>query len=290
MRTTKTERLRAEQVSVAIDQLIRDPNARLEQVIPDDPGVLDTARQLAGMASLLGAVDLELERQVLHQVREKARQTGRHDYFRPGWAAVGLAAALLLVMLLTPLGHTVVASFMAVFDLGHTEVRITPVDGPTVLPSSAAAESSAIQRSLTLVEVQAQVPFAIPQPAYLPRGYDLREVSSYSFPDLPVWVLQPLFVELIYRDGEGDALTLRVYPIMLGEEASISGMNLQAAPIQDVRDVDVNSQPGVLLQLGTDRAEAAWQEVVWEQGDLVLALSTTNLGEADLLRIARSVH
>jgi len=31
-----------------------------------------------------------------------------------------------------------------------------------------------------------------------------------------------------------------------------------------------------------------WQEVVWEQGDLILALSTTSLTEEELMRAARS--
>jgi hypothetical protein len=77
---------------------------------------------------------------------------------------------------------------------------------------------------------------------------------------------------------------------MLGDHASISGMNLEAAPIQDVQDVDVNGQAGVLLQLGTEELQTAWQEVVWEQGDLILALYGTNLTQAELLRIARSVQ
>jgi hypothetical protein len=67
-------------------------------------------------------------------------------------------------------------------------------------------------------------------------------------------------------------------------------MDLEAAPIQDVRNVDVNGQPGVLLRLGSGRTEAGWQEVVWEQDDLILALSALRLSEAELLRMARSVE
>jgi hypothetical protein len=67
-------------------------------------------------------------------------------------------------------------------------------------------------------------------------------------------------------------------------------MNLEATSIQDVQDVDVNGQPGVLLQLGSDGDRAGLRELVWEQDDLVLALSTSDLTEAELLRIARSVR
>lgn len=290
MRTTKTERVRAEQVSAAIDQLVRDPDAQPEQLDPGDAGVVDTARQLVLLSSTLGAVDPILEQQVMRQVRAGAGKARRTRLLRPGWAAAGLAAVLLVVMLLTPLGQTAVASFMAVFKLGHTEVRITPVDTPSALPATDMAASTGVQQSLTLAEARAQVPFAVPQAAYLPRGYQLRGVNSHSYPDMPTWVPQPLFVELVYEDGQGGEITLRVYPIMLGDQASISGLDLRAAPIQGVQDVDVNGQPGVLLRLGTDGVQTAWQEVVWEQDDLILALSATDLAEADLLRIARSVR
>ena len=77
---------------------------------------------------------------------------------------------------------------------------------------------------------------------------------------------------------------------MLGDKASISRLNLEATPIQDVRDVDVNGQPGVLLRLGAQGGETVWQELVWEQGDLILALSAASLTEDELMRIARSVR
>jgi hypothetical protein len=76
----------------------------------------------------------------------------------------------------------------------------------------------------------------------------------------------------------------------LGDEGSISKLNLQATSIQDARDVDVSGQAGVLLQLGTGRPGTVWQEVVWEQGDLILALSSTRLAEDELLRVACSIR
>ena len=83
---------------------------------------------------------------------------------------------------------------------------------------------------------------------------------------------------------------MRLYPIMLGEQASISGLDLQATSIQGAEDVDVSGQPAVLLQIGSDRAGLVWREVVWEHEDLILALSADNLSEAELLRVARSVR
>jgi hypothetical protein len=152
------------------------------------------------------------------------------------------------------------------------------------------AGSTAVVGDLTLEQAQAQVSFAIPQPADLPSGYRLLGVHSYTYPDLPAWIPQPFCIELVYDDGQGHQAALRLYPIALGDRASISRLNLEATPIQDVRDVDVNGKPGVLLRLGAQGAETVWQELVWEQGDLILALSAASLSEDELMRTARSVR
>lgn len=290
MRINKSERLRADQVVAAVDQLIHNPDAQPGPLDPADAGLLPAARQLARLPALLGAVDPCLEQRVIAQVRVAGRLARRSPRFRLAWAVAGMAVVLLVAMLLTPMGQTSLASFMAVFKLGRTEVRITPVDTTSTPLATVAAQSKAVRQSLTLAEAQAQVSFTIPQPAYVPPGYSLREVASYSYPDLPAWVPQPFFVELVYGDGQGHELALRVYPIALGDRASISGLNLEATPIQDVQDVKVNGQPGVLLKVGPDGSKEVWQEVVWEQGTLILALSATHLTEEELLRIAASVR
>ena len=292
LNTTRSERARAAEISAAVDELIHNADAQPGQfpVDPEDIGLLTTARQLTRLPSLLGPVNPLLEQQIIRRVRTAGQAPPHILRLRLGWAVAGLLTILLAITLFTPLGQTAMASFMAVFKLGRTEVRITPVDTPALLQATVVAQSTAVQQTLTLDEARAQVSFAIPQPAYLPPGYRPRGAISHTYPDLPAWVPQPFFVELIYEDGQAHELSLRAYPIMLGDQASISGMNLQAAPIQDVQDVDVNGQPGVLLRLGSGRRGTSWQEVVWEQGDLILALSANDLTEVDLLRIARSVQ
>jgi len=290
MRTTRSERVRAEQISEAIDHLLSDPEAPLGAADAADAGRMDAARRLAHLPALLGPVDAALEQQVMRRVRLRAGQPQRQPRFRPAWVLGGVVALLLAAMLFTPLGQTAVASFMAVFNLGRTEVRITPVDTPSRLEVTAAVGDAVVRQSLTLEAAQAQVSFVIPQPTYLPAGYQRRSVESYSYPHLPAWVPQPFFVDLVYGDGAEHQLTLRIYPIVLGDQASISGLNLQAAPIRDVQDVAINDQAAVLLQLGSEGSQTSWQEVVWEQGDLILALSATDLSKEELLRVARSVR
>jgi hypothetical protein len=287
MQTSKSERLRAELVSAAVDELLRDPSAQPGPLDAADAELLETVRALAQLPALLGPVDPALEQRVLRQVRAGAAQARRRPRLRVAWAIASLVLLLLAATLLTPLGQTALAQFMAVFRLGRTEVRITPAD-TTVTPT--VAVTAAIKHTLSLEEAQGQVAFAIPQPTYLPPGHSLHQVNTYTYPDLPAWVPQPFSLELIYEDGVQHEISLRLYPILLGDKASISHLNLEAGPIQDVQEVDVNGQAGVLMRVGTNRVQATWQEVVWEQDDLILALSAAHLSEADLLRIARSVH
>jgi len=290
MKTTRDERIRAEQVSAAVDQLLRDPGADLE--LPDAAAAeaLAAARQMSQLPALLGPVDPIFEQRVLRQVGQAGGTTRRAPWLKLGWAVAGLLAVLLAVLFLTPFGHTAVAGLMAVFDLGQTNVRIAPEYTPSAEPSASAYAEAAIRQDLTLEEAQDLVSFDIPQPGYLPPGFQLETVRSYAYPDLPAWLPQPFFVELIYGGDDGDEVLLRVYSIVLGDEASISSLNLRAPPIDQATDVDVNGQPGALLRLDLDRSGAVLHEVVWEQDDLILALSSLHLDEAELLRIARSIR
>jgi hypothetical protein len=285
-----TEQGRAERVSAAIDRVLGGLDAQPGQVEADDTGLLVTARYLTELVQGLGPVDPVMEQRIARarQRQGEIRPTRLLPPLRPARVMGALAVLVLVVGLLTPLGHTALASFMAVFSLGRTEVHITPADLTST--ATAVAGSTAVVGDLTLEQAQAQVSFAIPQPAELPPGYRLLGVHSYTYPDLPAWIPQPFCLELVYDDDQGHQVALRLYPIVLGDRASISRLNLEATPIQDVRDMDVNGKPGVLLRLGDQGAETIWQELVWEQGDLILALSAASLTEEELMGIARSVR
>jgi ElaB/YqjD/DUF883 family membrane-anchored ribosome-binding protein len=288
MRATRDEQIQAERVTAAVDQLVRDPDAVLELSGPGAAEALAAARQMARLPALLGPPDPAFEQRLMHRVRRADKPSRRTPWFRVGWAVAGLVAALLVVMLLTPAGQTAVAGLMAVFDLGRTNVQIAPVYTPTTLPTTAIDGGHAVQQDLTLQEAQDLVSFTIPQPSYLPPGFRLERVHSYQYPDLPAWMPQPFFVELLYYDSEGEELLLRVYSITLGDSASIASLNLRAPPIQRAEDVDVNGRPGALLWQDHGRSGAVWRELVWEQDDLILALSSVHLDEGELLQIARS--
>jgi hypothetical protein len=294
MKARSREQYRADQVSDLVDRLTRDPDARIGQLDGGDDALLSTVQELARLPALLGPVDPVLEQRVmrLSQSHASSRRAKSLRYLRPGWVIAGVAAAVLLVALLTPFGQTAVASFMAVFNLGSTQVRITPVDVPSALEATDEMRAAVVRESLTLEEAAEQASFPILQPAYLPPGYQLLEAVGHTYPDLPAWVPRPFSMELVYEDDQGAWFSLHMYPISLGSDtrARVSGVNLEAAPIQDVRDVDVNGQPGMLLLLASGGDETGLKELVWEQGHVVLALSAVDLTEAELLRIARSAR
>jgi hypothetical protein len=294
MKARGMEQFRADQVSGLVDRLIRDPEAGIAQLDAGDQGLLRTAEQLAQLPALLGPVDPALEQRVmrLSQRHAPSRRAKSLRYVRPAWVIAGLASVVLLVAVLTPLGQTAVASFMAVFDLGSTQVRITPADVPSALKETDEARVATVRQSLTLDEAAELASFPILRPAYVPPGYRLLEAVGHSYPDLPAWMPRPFSIELVYEDDLGGWFSLHMYPISLGTDAQarVSGMNLEAAPIQDVRDVDVNGQPGVLLLLAPGGDETGLKELVWEQNEVVLALSAVDLTEAELLQVGRSVR
>ncbi len=288
IRSNRDEQRQAEQLSAAIDRMLAEAQGEAgaagivtSGMEPAEAGLLETARQLARLPALLGPVDAALEQQVMRRVRVAPQPQRRLPRFRLVWAVAGLATVLLLVLFLTPLGGAAVASFRAVFDLGQTDIEITQATTPTVT-----AGLTSVRQQMTLEEAQSLVAFEIPEPAHLPPGYVLQEVNGHSYPDLPAWVPQPFSVELTYGDDAGGFLHLRIYPIILGSEASISGLNLEATSVEKVQDLVVDGQQGVLLHVGG----GDWQEVVWEHGSLILALSSDDLAEAELLQVAQSVE
>lgn len=284
------EQVRAAELSAAIDGLLNNSSVELEDTSKMETGLVDMARQLSRLPAMLGPVSHDLEQRVLGMVENTVDRPQPKQFYKGVMAVAAVAATLFLVMAFSPMGHTAMASFMAVFNLGRTEVRITPANDMIEPSSTAEIHATAVQEALSLSEAQGAFGFVIPQPVDLPEGFDLQGTYSYSYPDLPAWVPQPFFLELVYQEPGGKEMTLRVYPIMLGDRASISGMDLQAKPIQSVEDVEIDGQPGVLLTLGSQQVPGAWHEIVWEQGDLILALSATELGPDTLLKVAGSVE
>jgi len=169
-------------------------------VQPADGALLDTALWLAKLGQALPAVPEDLRRRVRAIVRLPAEQQpgqtvatprwagGRHWRLRTAvWAVAGLVVMLLVASVFVPGGQRAWAS-MARSLLGQTRVELTPKVG---------SETRSVREPLRdLVAAELLIGRALSVPKSLPQGYVLQEITAVSFPDLPAWISQPLFVEL----------------------------------------------------------------------------------------------
>ncbi|HSR31708.1 MAG TPA: hypothetical protein VLY63_14165, partial [Anaerolineae bacterium] len=91
MRTTRVERMRAEQVSAAVDRLLQEPEAQPELLDPEDEGLMATAQQLAQLPVLLGPAEPALEQRILRRAQTLGVPSRQLPRARLGWVALGVA-------------------------------------------------------------------------------------------------------------------------------------------------------------------------------------------------------
>ena len=86
MSVSKAEKVQAERVSVAVEQLLREPGVMPQGLDPDEARTLATAQRLARLPALLGPVPPALEQQVMRRVRSTSPQPRGMIRSRLGWA------------------------------------------------------------------------------------------------------------------------------------------------------------------------------------------------------------
>jgi hypothetical protein len=284
------ERRNARQLGIEVDRLSASDGAHAEPeltsaVAPE----LAVARQLHAWSERLPAPPEALRRRVASMVGAAARGQGRKPIWR-AWrpAALGaLAATVVLVVLwaLLPGGQQVVAQALRVL-LGQTRVELT---APAATRALTATPSRAMREPLRdLLAVELTMGRAPSLPRTLPEGYTLHEVMAVSYPDLPSWISQPLYVELSYGlEGGAPGLWLREYRLLFREYGGIKGIAASSEAVAALEEVDVSGVPGALL---TFSGIAATRALVWERDGLLLELETDCLARDDLLMVARSVR
>jgi hypothetical protein len=164
--------------------------------------------------------------------------------------------------------------------LGQTRVELTPtLDAPT----------RAVREPLRdLVAAELLMGRAPSLPRTLPEGFVLVEVAAVSYPDLPSWISQPLYVELVYGiEGASPSLRLREYQLLFREYGGITGIQPADDLVASLEEVDVSGVPGALL---TFSEGSVTHTVLWERDGLLLELETDRLTAAGLLEVARSVR
>ncbi len=192
-----------------------------------------------------------------------------------------LVTALILVLLwtITPAGQGVWGRVLVTLKLRQTTVEITP--------TADAEPTRAVREPLRdLLAVELTMGRAPSLPKLLPEGYDLREMAAVSFPDLPAWISQPLYVELCYgTDQAPKAVCLREYRLLFREEGGI--LSYTQLGDSTIQPVDVAGVDGVLV---TTYGDAPSHSIVWERDGLLLELHSEILRKETLLEIAQTVR
>jgi hypothetical protein len=195
------------------------------------------------------------------------------------WGAIAATLVLLSIFLVLPTGQQVLAQAMRIL-LGQTQVALTPTLPP---PTRAVREPLS-----DLLAVELTMGRAPSLPRNLPEGYALREMAAVSYPDLPEWISQPFYVELVYGPEEGaPGLWLREYRLLFREYGGIKGISAASESVAHMEEVDVSGVRGAML---TFSAEQEAHTLVWERDGLLLELKTDCLTEKELLEVARSVR
>jgi hypothetical protein len=169
--------------------------------------------------------------------------------------------------------------------LGQTRLELTPEIGQ---------ETPSVRTPLRdLVAVELLMGRAPSLPTVLPEGADLLEIAAVSYPDLPPWISQPLYVELCYGTQPGASdLCLREYRLLLRQGGQITGVQVAGDAVAEFEPVDVGGVSGTLLTWSGrgDRAGVEGHTVLWERDGLLLELESDSLSVEELLAVAGSVR
>jgi hypothetical protein len=183
-----------------------------------------------------------------------------------------------------PQGQQVVAGMVQTL-LGQTRVELTPeIEG---------ASFSIREPLRDLVAAELLMGRAPAVPRTLPAGYQLQEVAAVSYPELPDWISQPLYIELCYGiEAEDPGLLLREYRLHLRDGGALSGVQVAGGAVVDLEQVDVAGTTATLLLLESEDEpeDGLHYTVLWERDGMLLELGSDRLLKEELLGVARSVR
>jgi hypothetical protein len=281
----RRERRAAEELSKGIDRLYdplpHEPRKATSPAMPE----LAVAHRLRRWSQDLPPVPEALRQRVRGMVAataEEAAPRSRWGWLRwrsAAWGALVATLVLFSIFLALPTGQQVLAQAMRIL-LGQTEVALTPTLPP---PTRAMREPLS-----DLLAVELTMGRAPSLPRTLPEGYVLRETAAVSYPDLPEWISQPFYVELVYGpEADAPGLWLREYRLLFREYGGIKGISAASESVARMEEVDVSGVRGAML---TFSPEEETHTLVWERDGLLLELKTDCLSEEELLEVARSVR
>ena len=279
------ERRAAKELSKEIDRLYATPPQEWDKLRPASMPELAVVQRLRGWSQELPPVPESLRQRVRGIVAAHAEQASTHPkagrlrWLSAAWGALAATAVLLSLLLFLSNGPQVLAQAMRIL-LGQTEVALTPT-----LPPPSPAKREPLPGLLAVELTMGRAPLL---PRTLPEGYVLREMAAVSYPDLPEWISQPFYVELVYGPEEGaPGLWLREYRLLFREYGGIKGISAAIKSVARMEEVDVSGVPGAML---TSSPGEETHTLVWERDGLLLELKTDCLSEQELLEVARTVR
>ena len=279
------ERRAAKELSKEIDRLYATPPQEWDKLRPASMPELAVVQRLRGWSQELPPVPESLRQRVRGIVAAHAEQASTHPkagrlrWLSAAWGALAATVVLLSLLLFLSNGPQVLAQAMRIL-LGQTEVALTPT-----LPPPSPAKREPLPGLLAVELTMGRAPLL---PRTLPEGYVLREMAAVSYPDLPEWISQPFYVELVYGPEEGaPGLWLREYRLLFREYGGIKGISAAIKSVARMEEVDVSGVPGAML---TSSPEEETHTLVWERDGLLLELKTDCLSEQELLEVARMVR
>lgn len=275
------ERTAARQLSQEIDHLLAGAEmGPADDALSPVAKELATACRLRALSERLPPVPTGLERRVWHIVETAGVPRRTRTWRSAAWGALAATLLFLVVWMVAPSGQQVLAQVIRALKIGQTYVELTPtLEAPT----------RAVREPLRdLVAAELQMGRAPSLPKVLPEGYELIEIVAVSYPDLPSWISQPFYIELLYGSkGGSPGLCLRQYRLLFREYGGISAFQPNSDSVSEFQVVDVSAVPGALLTFSRGDVTHA---VVWERDGLLLELETDRLEKAQLLEIAQTVR
>lgn len=274
-RGARTEREAARELSARVDRLLAgEPHPAGDPFMP-------IAHRLGRLGDALPPVPKALELRVGRMIASAlVPPMTAWQRVRPAlWGALTATVLLLLLWTVTPGGQTAWAQMLHALPLGQTRVELTPTID--------AEQTRAVREPLRdLLAAELLMGRAPALPKALPEGHVLREITAVSFPDLPDWISQPLYVELAYGvQDRPPTFLLRQYRLLFKDYGGILSMTFPED--RTIEQVDVAGVNGALLTMAGDPPRFV---IVWERDGLLLELQSAALSREELLQIAQTVR
>jgi hypothetical protein len=137
------------------------------------------------------------------------------------------------------------------------------------------------QETLSLAEAQANLPYSISLPAWVPDGFKMGSLARID-----------------YFPGAGPQVTITWY----GSDPNVGNIDLTIyaqridwlVETDDVQEVEVNGQPAALVVGGWDADSGQWDDEAgrmlnWMKGNEMYQLHSMGAAIEDLIRMAESI-